>query len=323
MMRRHPMEDAGHDGSSWAGRRAAPLALPSLSAILAACSKPGYRRRRARAPRRREIPIATLEQPGRAAAHAGPDRRRHADRVGAARPLQLGRLHLQAGGRRVRGGVRRRGRDHHLQQHGGRASRRSRAARSRPTCSSRPPGYLRRLVQKDLLQPLQHELIPNMRERVAQSYSDPGPTTTSSGTTRVPYTIYTWGVAYRRDRVSDDDAGRAGLGRPVEPRVRGRDQPLRLVRRHDRDRDPPQRQPRCEHRRPRRSSTRPRRRSCETIEREPGAPHDQRRLREAPGRRLHRRRGLVGRHRRRAVVPAEGHRARTCSATGGPRPGRP
>src|SRR4029079_17736193 len=61
------------------------------------------------------------------------------------------------------------------------------------------PGYLRRLVAKDLLQPLQHDLIPNM-SNVWPSYSNPGPYYDLGWNYSVPYTIYTWGVAYNRDR---------------------------------------------------------------------------------------------------------------------------
>jgi spermidine/putrescine transport system substrate-binding protein len=71
------------------------------------------------------------------------------------------------------------------------------------------PGYLRRLVAKDLLLPLQHDLIPNM-SNVWPSYSDPGPYYDLKWHYSVPYTIYTWGVAYRRDRVTDEQAAAQG-----------------------------------------------------------------------------------------------------------------
>jgi spermidine/putrescine transport system substrate-binding protein len=71
------------------------------------------------------------------------------------------------------------------------------------------PGYLRRLVQNDLLQPLQHELVPNVKN-VWPSYTNPGPYYDLGWNYTVPYTIYTWGVAYRRDRVSDDEAAAQG-----------------------------------------------------------------------------------------------------------------
>ena len=72
------------------------------------------------------------------------------------------------------------------------------------------PGYLRRLVQQNLVQPLQHELIPNMEASVWPSYYNPGPYYDLGWNYTVPYTIYTWGVAYRRDRVSDDEAAAQG-----------------------------------------------------------------------------------------------------------------
>jgi spermidine/putrescine transport system substrate-binding protein len=72
------------------------------------------------------------------------------------------------------------------------------------------PGYLRRLVAKDLLQPLQHDLIPNMTTTVWPTYSNPGPYYDLGWHYSVPYTIYTWGVAYRRDRVKDADAAQQG-----------------------------------------------------------------------------------------------------------------
>src|SRR4029079_11024909 len=71
------------------------------------------------------------------------------------------------------------------------------------------PGYLRRLVAKSLLQPLQHELIPNMAN-VWPSYSNPGPYYDLNWHYSIPYTIYTWGVAYRRDRVDDADLASQG-----------------------------------------------------------------------------------------------------------------
>jgi spermidine/putrescine transport system substrate-binding protein len=71
------------------------------------------------------------------------------------------------------------------------------------------PGYLRRLVAQNLLQPLNHDLIPNM-SNVWPSYSNPGPYYDLNWHYSVPYTIYTWGVAYRRDRINDDVAAQQG-----------------------------------------------------------------------------------------------------------------
>lgn len=70
--------------------------------------------------------------------------------------------------------------------------------------------YISRLVQKDLIQPLQHEMIPNMEAVVWKSFSDPGPWYDQGWRYTVPYTIYTTGVAYRRDRIPDADAEAQG-----------------------------------------------------------------------------------------------------------------
>jgi spermidine/putrescine transport system substrate-binding protein len=70
--------------------------------------------------------------------------------------------------------------------------------------------YISRLVEADLLQPLNHELIPNNEANVWQSFWDPGPWYDTGWRYTTPYTIYTTGVAYRRDRVSDEDAAAAG-----------------------------------------------------------------------------------------------------------------
>ncbi len=70
--------------------------------------------------------------------------------------------------------------------------------------------YVSRLVQSDLLQPLNHELVPNMQQNVWPSFSDPGPWYDVGWQYTVPYTIYTTGVAYRRDHISDEDAQAKG-----------------------------------------------------------------------------------------------------------------
>ncbi len=66
--------------------------------------------------------------------------------------------------------------------------------------------YIRRLVASDNLQPLQHELLPNLPANVWPVFSDPGPWYDLEARYTVPYVIYTTGVAYRRDRVEDAQA---------------------------------------------------------------------------------------------------------------------
>ncbi len=74
--------------------------------------------------------------------------------------------------------------------------------------------YISRLVQGGesgpLIQPLNHELIPNLAKNVWPSFSDPGPFYDLGARYTVPYTIYTTGVGYRRDRIDDADARAQG-----------------------------------------------------------------------------------------------------------------
>jgi spermidine/putrescine transport system substrate-binding protein len=81
--------------------------------------------------------------------------------------------------------------------------------------------YVSRLVEADLLQPLNHDLIPNNEANVWRSFWDPGPWYDTGWRYTVPYTIYTTGVAYRRDRVTDEEAAAAGYDLFFDPRYSG------------------------------------------------------------------------------------------------------
>ena len=61
------------------------------------------------------------------------------------------------------------------------------------------PSVLSKMVYTDLIQPLNHTYIPNLKN-VWPEYQDPW----YDGGARytVPYTVYTTGVAYRADRVT-------------------------------------------------------------------------------------------------------------------------
>lgn len=72
------------------------------------------------------------------------------------------------------------------------------------------PSYLGRLALGGLVQPLNHELIPNMEANVWTSFWDPGPWYDRGWRYSVPYTALTTGVAYRRDLVDDDEAASQG-----------------------------------------------------------------------------------------------------------------
>jgi spermidine/putrescine transport system substrate-binding protein len=72
------------------------------------------------------------------------------------------------------------------------------------------PAYLAKVVYADLVQPLNHELIPNMEANVWKTFWDPGPWYDVGWQYSVPYTVLSTGVAYRRDQVDDADAAAQG-----------------------------------------------------------------------------------------------------------------
>ena len=80
--------------------------------------------------------------------------------------------------------------------------------------------YIRRLVASDNLQPLNHELLPNLPTTVWPVFSDPGPWYDLEARYTVPYVIYTTGVAYRRDRVDDAEAASMGYEAFFDPRFK-------------------------------------------------------------------------------------------------------
>ncbi len=69
------------------------------------------------------------------------------------------------------------------------------------------------MVYSNLLQPLQQSYMPNLKN-VWPEYQDPWYDQGSQYS--VPYTVYTSGIGYRSDRVSDPVRG---LQDAVEPRV--------------------------------------------------------------------------------------------------------
>ena len=85
--------------------------------------------------------------------------------------------------------------------------------------------YISRLVQGgesgSLIQPLNHELIPNLTSNVWPTFTDPGPFYDPGARYTVPYTIYTTGVAYRRDRIDDADAAAQGYEMLWNPEYAG------------------------------------------------------------------------------------------------------
>jgi spermidine/putrescine transport system substrate-binding protein len=207
---RHPKDLSRRDFLIRAG--GATLALPTLSAILDACSKPGTV-----APggaSATEIPIATLQNPVTLPLNGDP--------IPADTPPESGPVILYNWADYIymkdvhdfedKFGVKVEVTTFNNLEEG---IAKVVNGQITPDVFVPTPGYLRRLVAKDLLQPLQHDLIPNM-SNVWPSYSDPGPYYDQAWRYTVPYTIYTWGVAYRRDRLgstpaaADDSAAQQG-----------------------------------------------------------------------------------------------------------------
>jgi spermidine/putrescine transport system substrate-binding protein len=201
---RHPKDLSRRQFLTRAG--GAAIAMPSLAAILAACSKPESSAPSGGAG---EIPIATLENPVTLPVNQAP--------IAADTPLESGPLVLYNWAdyiwkKSVAEFEDKFGVSVDITTFNNMEEGIQKVANGQVTADVfvPTPGYLRRLVQQNLVQPLQHELIPNMEASVWPSYYNPGPYYDLGWNYTVPYTIYTWGVAYRRDRVSDDEAAAQG-----------------------------------------------------------------------------------------------------------------
>jgi spermidine/putrescine transport system substrate-binding protein len=203
---RHPKDISRRQFLTRAG--GAAVAVPSLAAILAACTKPG-------SPAEggggdfANIPIATLDQPVELPLTQDP--------IPADTPIESGPLVLYNWADYIYKKVVGEFEDqfdvkveittfNNMEE----GIQKVVAGQVTPDVFVPTPGYLRRLVSQKLLQPLQHDLIPNQTANVWPSYSNPGPYYDLNWHYTVPYTIYTWGVAYRRDRVKDADAAAQG-----------------------------------------------------------------------------------------------------------------
>ena len=122
----------------------------------------------------------------------------------------------------------------------------------------------------------------------------------------MPYTIYTTGVAYRRDRIEDADAEAQGYDLLWNPDYAGqiayydsyRDAiGMALIRNGDMDPNTGDAA----------AITAAKDAILEIVNDLDGGDPDQRHVREASRGRVHRVAGMVRRHRGREVVPAEGH----------------
>ena len=266
------------------------LALPTASAILAACSKPGTDGRRHRQ-------LGTGRRGAtRRSGHPSPQRRtdpdRHPDRGRRhAAGLQLERLLLSQGARGVRRAVRRQDRMDHLQQHGGRDPE-----------AGRGPGQARRVLPDHRLHlPARADgPAPAAEPRPAPQHGQqrvavvlrPGPVVRPGVAVHRPLRdLHHRGGLSPRPHRRQRRAGE-GLRAALGPRVHGQDQLLRLLPRRPGHGDAPQRRPRPQQRRPRRDRPGPRggQRDRGTP---PGQAHDQRHVRETARGRVLRHPGVV------------------------------
>ena len=172
MIGRHPMENRW-SRRQFLGRAAGgAIAVPSLAAILAACAKPeeggGGGGTSASA-----IPIATLDNPVTLPFNADP--------IPASTPPESGRLvyynwadyiyKREIAKFEEKFGVEVEITTYNNMEEG---IAKVESGQVKPDVFFVTKGYLRRLVQNNLIQPLQQELVPNI-ENMWPIYSDPGP----------------------------------------------------------------------------------------------------------------------------------------------------
>jgi spermidine/putrescine transport system substrate-binding protein len=208
MAGRHPMDKRWSRRQFLTRAAGGAIAVPSLAGVLAACSRPGESDPGTGSVAT-EIPIATLENPVTLPVTTDP--------IAADTPMESGPLVLYNWADYIHKKVvaefeEEFGVDVEITTFNNMEEGIQKVANGQvtPDVFVPTPGYIRRLVDQDLLAPLQHELIPNMLSSVWPSYSDPGPYYDLNWNYTVPYTIYTWGVAYRRDLVSDEEAAAQG-----------------------------------------------------------------------------------------------------------------
>jgi spermidine/putrescine transport system substrate-binding protein len=220
MTGRHPMDNRWSRRQFLSKAAGGAIAVPSLAAVLAACSKPDDTTSGSTGSGSAEIPIATLENPVELPVTM--------DAIAADTPIESGPLVLYNWADYIHKKVvaefeEEFGVDVEITTYNNMEEGIQKFANGQVTADVFVPtvNYLRRLVDRDLIQPLQHELVPNMLSSVWPSYSEPGPYYDLGWNYSVPYTIYTWGIAYRRDRVSDEEAAAQGWDALWNPEYAG------------------------------------------------------------------------------------------------------
>jgi spermidine/putrescine transport system substrate-binding protein len=197
----------------------AALAIPSLSAILAACTKPGSSQSASGSPTR---PIASPQNPVTLPLNGQP--------IDASKPVETGATLLMYNWvdytykkviaefeNEYNCSV-----DYTTFNNMEEGIQKIVSGQVKPDVFFPTTDYLSRLVYEDLLQPLQHELIPNMEANVWKTFWDPGPYYDLGWRYSVPYTIYTTGVGYRRDDIPDSKAAQEQYNLIWDPAYKGK-----------------------------------------------------------------------------------------------------
>ncbi|MGH2631406.1 MAG: polyamine ABC transporter substrate-binding protein [Actinomycetota bacterium] len=207
MASRHPMEDRWSRRRFLARAATGAIAVPSLAAIMAACSKPGTSTGNAGgASGTGPIPIARPDNPVELPLNGDP--------IPTSTPIEAGatlqvynwidymyKKVLKAFEEEYDVTI-----EWTTFNNMEEGIQKLVAGQVQPDVFFPTTDYISRLVEGELIQPLNHELIPNLGSVVWPSFTDPGPYYDLGARYSVPYTIYTTGVAYRRDRVDDADA---------------------------------------------------------------------------------------------------------------------
>ncbi len=200
-----PMDDRGLSRRAFLRRAGtAAIAVPSLGAILAACSKPGNTAGGAGASGTESM-LARPDHPVTLPLNGEP--------IAASTPLETGTLQMYNWDSYIYKKVVAAFEDqfnvkveittfNNMEE----GIQKLVAGQVKPDVFFPTTDYISRLAAKDLIQPLQHEMIPNMEAVVWKAFWDPGPWYDVGWQYTIPYTIYTTGIAYRRDRVKDADA---------------------------------------------------------------------------------------------------------------------
>jgi spermidine/putrescine transport system substrate-binding protein len=198
----------------------AALAVPSMAAILAACSKPAPTGGDG-SPLPSSIPIATQDNPVTLPLRGQP--------VATDAPIEEGTLQIYnwidyMWKRVIDDWGLQAKRDWEYTSFNTMAEAQSKlaAGRVKPDVFFPTIDILAKSVYAGLLQPLNHELIPNISDTWEQFGGTDSPWYDQGWRYTVPYTVYTTGIAYRKDHISEDEVAEKGYEIFWDPQYKGK-----------------------------------------------------------------------------------------------------